>query len=469
MASTRLTVVFTLPNYLYQEGSAGSDERVRFWNALEQAVQREGPVPVLPEGLIQIHERSLLENFGPQLKQSLQTRFGGRLDKWEEFEIKAVDIRYGTALLDLDIFGLGAILKAAGVDKDFFIELLEEHSADALTRSVYNRPAAGTGLSARVQGEPPSGIKRSLLNAMNISLLTPVLLALLVCYVAFVSLHDEKVRYLDQNKILLDHYQSYIDALDSRVRYEESHPTPAPPLYVQAGPEGTAPPPIPPKVPSVAGWILLGDALICASIIVLLIRGEKISARIIAAIMAAGGIAAQAHVHFEIKTLEIKLGSLSASHNKDGTPGPIDHQTPPPHVAYLGPELLMEINGFAPGGSDLPSGVAPANIQSTVCSRWKTLSQHNPAPGLILVVGSTDITRLTTAQRLRYESNFGLAQARAETVKSQIVGCVNEKKVLAMVAGPQHTPDLGHGRPPKEGYADDRRVQVWGLWASPGP
>jgi hypothetical protein len=468
MASTRLTVVFTLPGYLYQESPASNDERVRFWNALEQAVQREGPVPLLPEGVIRDYERLLIERFGPQLRESLQTRFGGRLDEWEQLEIKAVDIRYGSALLDLDIFGLGALLKAAGVDQDFFIDLLEEYSSDALTRSVYNRPADGTGLSARVQGQVPSGAKRSLLSAMNISFLTPVLLALLVCYVAFVALHDEKVRYLDQNKVLLDHYQSYIDALDKRIRDEESRSTSAPPIYVPARLESPPAPVTPPKIPAIRAWIIAGDVLLGAAVFVLWRWGENATAKIVAAIMALGGVALHTPVHFEIKTLQIQLDSLFGSHNKDGT-HPTDHQPIPAHLTEIGPELLMEINGFIPGDSALPSGVAPADIQSRVCNRWTALRQHDPAPGLILVVGSTDITRLTRAQRLRYESNFGLAQARAETVKAQIVGCVNEKQVLAMVAGPQHTPDLGHGEPPKEGYPDDRRVQVWGLWASSGP
>jgi len=79
------------------------------------------------------------------------------------------------------------------------------------------------------------------------------------------------------------------------------------------------------------------------------------------------------------------------------------------------------------------------------------------------------MTRLSGPKGVRFESNFGLAQARAEAVKTRIVQCgIRESNVLAMVFGPQHTPDLTGKKPPKDGYPDDRRVQVWALWAWPG-
>jgi hypothetical protein len=409
-------------------------------------------------------------------------RLGSSSGTGEDVHFKLVQIRYGSALLDLDIFGLGALLKAAGINEEFFVELLELYSPDALVASAYGpaTTSAGTGLSVSVQSRAPGGALTSkgsrLVQALGTSLLAPVILAMLVCYVAFVEMHDEKVHYLEQNKVLMDHYQSEIDSLSRRLQYEESRT--GTPIFLPGAPGGTNPPgggtPVPPSAPHTGTWIFIGDALLLGALATLFIWGKKTWAKAAALLMALGGAVAHEYVHIEIKSFEIQIASLFPSRNKpDGGHGGTPAGFPPSKTSPLGPELLMEVQGFSLGDSTVPgrdtSGKDTSTAITGVCNAWKT---HNPGSenlGLVLVVGGTDMTRLSGPKGVRFESNFGLAQARAEAVKTRIVQCgIRESNVLAMVFGPQHTPDLTGKKPPKDGYPDDRRVQVWALWAWPG-
>jgi hypothetical protein len=470
MPSTRVTLAFTVSNAAGTESQ--SVPRDRFWADLSSAIGRREPVPfTFPER----YEAALFSRFGEELKRRIMERLGSTSSAQEDVHFKLIQIRYGSALLDLDIFGLGALLKAAGINEEFFVDLLELYSPDVLVASVYGPgiTSAGTGLNVSVQSRTPGGalVSKSsrLLQSLSTSLLVPVFLAMLVCYVAFVEMHDEKTRYLDQSKVLMDHYQSEIDSLTRRLQAEESRPSP--PIFLPGATDGTDPPAgtqIPPSSPHTGMWIFIGDALLLGALATLFIWGKKTWAKAAALLLALGGTAAHGFAHIEIKSFEVQIDDLFRSlHRPDGAQGGR------PASAPVGPELLMEVRGFVRGEADIPgkdiSGTdTPIAIQR-VCGAWKV---HNPSGenlGLVLVVGGTDVTKMSGPKGIRFESNFGLAQARAEAVKAKIVQCgIKESNMLAMVFGPQHTPELTGKNPPKDGYPEDRRVQVWALWAWPG-
>jgi hypothetical protein len=480
MASTRLTIIFALPQVpgpqAMQIGTESSP-RGHFWANLTAAIQRKtGAAPFTSPDR---YEDALYRRFGEWLKERLRQRISSRPEDWENLHFKVVQLRYGSALIDLDIYGLGAVLNAAGVNEEFFVEMLELYSPDALIESAYgtNAGSAGTGLGASVQlrehGDGLNLKSSRLLNAMNASLLAPVILALLVCYMAFFEMHDEKVRYLDQNKTLMDHYQSEIDSLRNRQHFEENRSGEGTPASHPGG-AGEATPvheaPVVPEAPHTGVWIFAGDVLLVGGLAALFLWGKKTWGTIAGSLMLLAGGGAHGIAHFEIKSFEIKLDHLfSPPGKREVALGPIASPTPTARIALVGPELLMDIPGFESGKTDVPKEISPRDFERQVCTKWKSHNRQGEDMGLVLVLGGTDTTRLTGVRSIRYESNFGLAQARAEEVKARIVGCgIDRKHVLAMVFGPQHTPDLAGKRPPKEGNAEDRRVQVWGLWAWPG-
>ena len=71
----------------------------------------------------------------------------------------------------------------------------------------------------------------------------------------------------------------------------------------------------------------------------------------------------------------------------------------------------------------------------------------------LVIVGSTDIRPLSRDRAQTYESNTGLAAARAEWVRKQILEEYSKHRIIATVRG-------GYGNK----YDDDRTVRVYGLW-----
>lgn len=472
MESTRVTVTFTLP----QTSLSLQSPRDRFWADLTAAVREHPPgMPFFPGDSPDQLEDHVYEMFGRRLSERLESRLRVAV------KIEVVRIRYGSALLDLDIYGLGAALKAVGVDEEFFVAMLERYSPGALTSAAYgvDNPA-GTGLTASAEvAKTPHTSK--LLNALSGSLLAPVLLALLVFYVGFVEMHDQKIRYLQQDQVLMDHYQAEIASLTRMLDMRQSGAgTVSPSSNILSQP-------VPPPARHVGLWIILADVLFLGAGLVVLSGAGPVWLRIAAAGgMLAGGAAAQGHAYLEIKSFEVNIDTLFKyeRNQSPGTVTPGTVTTAPKPVASLGPELLMNIQGFVKGESEFVTlgaeqkNVASRtplkeaerdNIQQKVCAPWRSRNPPGQRQGMLLVLGGTDTLRLGGAKGIRFESNFGLAQARAEAVKDLIVQCgVDENHVLAMVFGPQHTPELTRGIRYGSGYSDDRRVQVWALWAWPG-
>ena len=154
MPSTRVTLAFTVPTAAGAESQ--STPRDRFWTDLSAAIRRKEPVPFVPPDA---YEAALYSRFGDELKRRVMDRLGSSSGAGEDVHFKLVQIRYGSALFDLDIFGLGALLKAAGINEEFFVELLELYSPDALVASAYGTgtTSAGTGLSVSVLSRAPGG------------------------------------------------------------------------------------------------------------------------------------------------------------------------------------------------------------------------------------------------------------------------------------------------------------------------
>jgi flagellar motor protein MotB len=130
----------------------------------------------------------------------------------------------------------------------------------------------------------------------------------------------------------------------------------------------------------------------------------------------------------------------------------------------LGPEHLRDFTAFPSGKAELTGGMR--QTAAAVCEAWRQRSARSDA--LVLAVGTTDRVPLGRAARSRYESNTGLARARAERVKAEIVRCgIPAERVLAIVSGPRNTPETRARSP--EGYAGDRMVEVWAIWSWRAP
>lgn len=134
-------------------------------------------------------------------------------------------------------------------------------------------------------------------------------------------------------------------------------------------------------------------------------------------------------------------------------------------LSEFGPEQLALLDGFTPGDAALlPHMKAPLQA---VCERWRSRGGRGQR-GLILVVGSTDRVSLNATARLRYESNVGLARARAEQAKARLVECdIPPSQLMTLVSGPRNTPVDRPASAAEPGFAEDRSVAVWALWSVP--
>jgi hypothetical protein len=113
--------------------------------------------------------------------------------------------------------------------------------------------------------------------------------------------------------------------------------------------------------------------------------------------------------------------------------------------------------------------------------KWLTILKNNwvkrdnPAEtDTLLIVGSADRQRLNEAFNTRFDSNVGLARARAETVKHLILEKINAEKlsiaegrlrdeqILVLTTGPANTPIIANKfNCSDQALEDDRRVRLW--------
>jgi flagellar motor protein MotB len=133
-------------------------------------------------------------------------------------------------------------------------------------------------------------------------------------------------------------------------------------------------------------------------------------------------------------------------------------------LSEFGPERLIVVENFESGKAELrPEMDEPI---TKVCRRWKEQGGKTQL-GLLLIAGSADRVPLAGPIRTQYESNVGLARARAEQVRARVLNCgVPAAQIVTLVSGPRNTPAVQHNQTPA-GFAEDRSVVVWALWSVP--
>ena len=151
-------------------------------------------------------------------------------------------------------------------------------------------------------------------------------------------------------------------------------------------------------------------------------------------------------------------------------------------IGNLGPEHIESIGGFIPGKAEITPAMQEAIDDA--CSKLKAETTGGKE-GLLLIVGSTDRVPLRHSALKQYESNFGLARARAESVKLKLSSATENSanianpaaatsgikcgipvsKMLALVSGPEHTPELVLPKYDGVLLSNDRSVDLWALWA----
>jgi hypothetical protein len=146
------------------------------------------------------------------------------------------------------------------------------------------------------------------------------------------------------------------------------------------------------------------------------------------------------------------------------------------HISSLGPRNLGEIKNFRPGFSSIDhEGFEAKDLKSAkemldnICvDLGKSLGSSN---NMIMIIGAVDRLPLASNTRLRYESNLGLARARAEAVKeylsknckNQLSEKGNQDNIITLASGPRNTPEVLGDMPYDgfNGFPEDRRVDVW--------
>lgn len=132
-------------------------------------------------------------------------------------------------------------------------------------------------------------------------------------------------------------------------------------------------------------------------------------------------------------------------------------------LSEFGPEQLGVVDDFESGRADVRPQMG--ETIRAVCDKWRAHGDRGQH-GLLLVIGSTDRVRLSPTSATQYESNVGLARARAEQVKARLLDCsIPTGQMVTMVSGPRYTPASGEVVP--SDAAKDRSVVVWALWSVP--
>jgi hypothetical protein len=210
-----------------------------------------------------------------------------------------------------------------------------------------------------------------------------------------------------------------------------------------------------PTTPSVVSSLVFVTGLAIVAGCLLIILGKNSTARAVGTITLASGLIG--HLIHEVKIDSIfKVDTLKVEANIEAQ---LNKLKP------IGPEHLGYVDGFGLGDADLTT--AMHSKLEAICTEWKARKGEGKE-GLLLLVGATDLVRLNTNARKRYESNFGLARARAEAVRGSIAECgVPNPEMLALVSGPKNTPYGLSQMERREGFPEDRRVDIWAVWGLP--
>lgn len=152
-------------------------------------------------------------------------------------------------------------------------------------------------------------------------------------------------------------------------------------------------------------------------------------------------------------------------------PLPGDDDGKPPLAAAAGLFAATRFEGFRPGEASLQCEGAPPPPQplADTLAGIENVRSAKLSP-LVLLIGGTDRIALTPQHRRQYESNSGLAQARAARVRDCIVSALGTAATsgravhfVTLDAGPGYTPPARQDQAILEehpGQTKDRSVQV---------
>ena len=226
-------------------------------------------------------------------------------------------------------------------------------------------------------------------------------------------------------------------------------------------PEAQQPPSEIHTATSSALWpLVIGSIAMMAIGGVILLIAPSAWPKAVGAAMVVSGLFSNFHLANQVKfddlvKIDIKVDKPKAEFNfgKDTREGTI-----------FGPEHLATLDDFKSGEATLREHMQ-AGV-SGICQRWAA-SGGNMQKGILLIVGSTDRVRLNRRTQIQYEANAGLAQARAERIKSALSKCgVPTAQMVTLISGPRHTtePDSTLAGPDRHGHAEDRSVSIFALW-----
>lgn len=252
-----------------------------------------------------------------------------------------------------------------------------------------------------------------------------------------------------------------------------------PPIHVTCSSSSECIPPVVVSTPPSAGvpWIVLlvvSLVVICGLILLAPeVRVGEQAKRAAAASLIIGTLTAGGFTVFK----EVKFENLL---------GKVDISIVEERLKEAAPRRLGSIECFATGESKIPDDVKidPKSSDREHCTtranavsylngkeEWTTTSklladicEKENGASLILMVGAPDRAPLRRALLKQYESNVGLAQARAGEVAKRLHDgqgtCkIAEDRLLAMASGPVHT----QKDPKNFDYAQDRKVDLWAI------
>lgn len=201
-----------------------------------------------------------------------------------------------------------------------------------------------------------------------------------------------------------------------------------------------------------------GLAMIVGAMI--LVFGPRLWIRLVGAGTLALGLTGNGYLVKEVKVSEL----FKFDTRIDKVALELQFQAKLKQLSEFGPEHLAAVENFESGKAELrPEMMTPI---MKICQRWKEQGGRKQQ-GLLLITGSADRVPLAASIRRQYESNVGLARARAEQVRERVLQCgVPAAQIVTLVSGPRNTPAVQGGHPPA-GFAEDRSVVVWALWSIP--
>lgn len=228
----------------------------------------------------------------------------------------------------------------------------------------------------------------------------------------------------------------------------------------------------PPGEPTIPGEALSwgGSLIILGSLIGagLLIVGALIRNRLLQGV----GVASLAWGTFSHWSLVngIKIGDLIKAENLEVLKmekGRVNVDLSENHsdsTTMSGPQHLVTISHFTPGEARINADMS-AEIKSKACPAFKDHHDTKSEQGIVTVIGGTDKVPLNSSTRDRFGSNFGLAEARAENAREQLLKCeVRPASILTLSAGPHNFSEASSSRSGTRGNAEDRRVEFWVNW-----